>query len=293
MNDNVNHLTNDVSFTLKQILEYKVFSIGGYSLSVYEIAIALLIIILGVIASKLIRKIIYRSERLDLGKKFAFSQIIHYLILIFVFFIAMRAIGINISPLLFGSGALLVGLGLGLQNLFLDFISGVIILLDRTIKVGDIIEIEGIVGRVQQIHMRSTAIRTRDNKSLIFPNSILTKEKFINYSHADNIVRFEISVGVHYNTDIDLASKLLIEAALENNFVLKNEEPIVRLEDFGDSSLDLKLFYFSTHLFRAPQTKNEIRREILKKFKANGINIPYPIRTLDIPNQTLNIRQNP
>ncbi|MDY3318670.1 mechanosensitive ion channel [Riemerella anatipestifer] len=285
MRENVNQITDDVNLTLKQILEYEIFSLGKYSLSVYEIAAAVIVILIGILIVKVTRKVIYRSDRLDLGKKFAFSQILQYAIFIITFFIAMKALGINISPLLVGSGAILVGIGLGLQNLFLDFISGVIILVDRTIKVGDVIDIDGIVGRVDQIHMRTTSIITRDNKSMIFPNSVLTKEKLINFSHTDEMVRFDIEVGVHYDTDIDLATRILIEAAMENDFVFKNElyQPVVRLENFGDSSLDLKLFYFSKELFRAPQTKNEIRRLILAKFRENGIVIPYPIRTVEFP----------
>ncbi|WKS95200.1 mechanosensitive ion channel family protein [Riemerella columbina] len=284
MKENVDKITDDVSLTFKQILEYEIFSLGKYSLSVYEIAAAAIIALIGFFIAKMVKKLIYKTDRLDLGKKFAFSQIIQYIVFIITFFVVMKSLGINISPLLVGSGAILVGVGLGLQNLFLDFISGVIILIDRTIKVGDVIDIGGVVGRVEQIHMRTTSVMTRDHKSMIFPNSVLTKEKLINFSHADDMVRFEIEVGVHYDTDIDLATQLLIEAALENDFVVKEEtyQPLVRLENFGDSALELKLFYFSVHLFRAPQTRNEIRRSILKKFREKGINIPYPIRTLEL-----------
>lgn len=283
MKENVNKLSGDVGLPLKDILEYEIFSIGKYSLNVYEIVIAIIITALGLVVAKTAKKLIYKTERLDLGKKFAFSQILQYVVFIITFFIVMKSLGINISPLLVGSGAILVGVGLGLQNLFLDFISGVIILVDRTIKVGDIVEVGGIVGRVEQIHMRTTAVLTRDQKSMIFPNSLLTKEKLINFSHDNNIVRFEISVGFHYSTDIDLATDLLVQAALSNDYVQKNKPyaPFVRLEDFGPSSLDLKLFYFSTHLFRAPQTKNEIRRELLREFRKHHIKIPYPIRTLE------------
>lgn len=288
MKDNVDKITEDVSLTFKQILEYEIFSLGKYSLNVYEIAAALIVILLGILFARVIRKLIYKSDRLDLGKKFAFSQIIQYLVFIMTFFIAMKSLGINISPLLVGSGAILVGVGLGLQNLFLDFISGVIILIDRTIKVGDVIEVEGIVGRVEQIHMRTTSIITRDHKSMIFPNSVLTKEKLINFTHADDMVRFEIEVGVHYQTDIEQASKILIAAAEEHEFVVKDPlyKPTVRLENFGDSALELKLFYFSTHLLIAPKVKSEIRRVILEKFRAEGINIPYPIRTIEFNPQT-------
>lgn len=285
MEDQVQKIREDVSLTFKDFLEYELFSLGKYTLSVYEIFAALIIIIFGIFISKMVRRFVYKSERFDVGKKFAFTQIFQYIIIIITFFLVMKSLGVNISPLLVGSGALLVGIGLGLQNLILDFISGVIILLDRSIKVGDVVDIEGTIGKVEEIKMRTTTILTRDSKSMIFPNSVLTKEKLINFSHNFNLVRFNVDVGVHYDTDIDLAEKLMIEAAKENKEVHQNKEPFVWLQDFGDSSLDLSLFYFSTNLFSAPRIRNEIRKTILRKFRENKINIPYPIRTLEFPQQ--------
>lgn len=276
---------DEVKSEFSKILEKELFSIDKYSLSVYEVLAALLVLIIGIAISKLVKKLIYRSNRFDVGKKFAISQMLHYIILIIVFFIMLKTLGVDISPLWFGSSALLVGLGLGLQNLFLDFISGVIILVDRSVKVGDVVDIDGIVGRVTEIKMRTTEIRTRENKSIIFPNSILTKNKLINFSHSDNVVRFDISVGVAYNTDINLAERLMIEAAKEHSQVLSNRDPIVRLENFGDSSLDLNLYFFSRDLFKAPQIKSDVRRAVLDKFRAHHINIPFPIRTLQFPQE--------
>jgi small-conductance mechanosensitive channel len=198
----------------------------------------------------------------------------------------MKVLGVDISPLLVGSSVILVGIGLGLQNLFLDFISGVIILLDRTIQVGDVVDIDGVIGEVQEIKMRTTTILTRDNKSIIFPNSVLTKNRLVNFSHNDEVVAFEITVGVHYDTDLELLEKLMLEAALENESVLKEPAPSVRLENFGDSSLDFKMFYNTKNLFRQPTMRSNIRKSILRKFRENGISIPYPIRTLEFPKNT-------
>lgn len=287
MNKEVQTISNEVSLTFKDILEYEVFSLGKYTLTVYEIAGAVIIIILGFFASKLSKRLVYKSERIDIGRKFAFSQILKYIIIVITFFLVMRILGVNISPLLVGSGAILVGIGLGLQNLFLDFISGIIILLDRTIRVGDVVDVDGIIGQVEEIRMRTTSLLTRDNKSMIFPNSALTKNKIINFSHNDGTVAFDIEVGVHYDTDLDLAEKLMLEAALENDEVLETPKPVVRLENFGESSLDLKMFYHSKNLFRSPKVKSEIRKAILRKFRANNIQIPYPVRTLEMPSQII------
>jgi small-conductance mechanosensitive channel len=285
MNDEVKNIKENVSITFKEVLEYQVFSLGKYSLTVYEVLGALIIVILGIVVSKFTKKIIYKSEKLDFGKKFAFSQILNYLIVIIIFFLVMKMLGVNISPLLVGSGAILVGIGLGLQNLFLDFISGVIILFDRSIQAGDIIDIDGTIGKVQEIKMRTTTVLTRDNKNIIFPNSILTKNKLVNFSHNDEIVSFDIAVGVHYDSDLELVEKLMKEAALENEGVLEDPPPVVRLEGFGDSSLDIKMYYNSKNLFKQPAIRSSVRKSVLKKFRENNINIPYPIRTLEMPKE--------
>lgn len=298
MNNQVQQIKDNVSLTFKDILEYDLITLGKYSLSVFELLAAILAIVIGLIISRTVRSLIYKSEKFDLAKKFALSQIIHYIIVIATLFIALKALGINISPLLVGSGAILVGIGLGLQNLFLDFISGIIILLDRSVKVGDVIDIDSTIGQVMEIKMRTTTVLTRENKNIIFPNSILTKERLVNFSHLDDMVRFEIEVGVHYDTDINLAEKLMIEAANEHPDVIHSRKPTVFLEDFGESSLDLKLHFYSKNLFSAPAVRSEIRRSILKKFRENNINIPFPITTLDFPkglleNKNINIQNRP
>lgn len=283
MNDDVEKLTQSVS--VKEILEYQLFSLGKFSLTVYEVIGAFVIIILGIIISKILKKIIYKSNKIDLGKKFAFYKIFHYVIIVIVVFLTMKTLGVNVSPLLLGSGAILVGVGLGLQNLFLDIISGIIILFDRTIQVGDIIDVDGMIGEVQEIKIRTSTILTRENKNIVFPNSVLTKNRLINFSFSDDMVIFEISVGVDYATDLDLAEQLMKEAALSHEGVLKEPAPLVRLESFGPSSIELKLLYSSNHLFRQPVIRSDIRKHILKMFKDQKITIPYPITTLNIPNK--------
>ena len=283
MKDQVHKISQNVGLNFSEMLEYQVFSIGKYSLSVYEILGAILIIVLAIFINKLAKKLIYKSEKVAIGKKFAISQILYYIIFIITTVLVMRSLGVDISPLLVGSGVVLVGIGLGLQNLFLDFISGVIILFDRSVQIGDIIEIDGTIGEVKEISMRTSTVETRERKSIIYPNSLLTKDKLINFSHNSPAVIFIIEVGVHYDTNIELAIKLLKDSASENEAVLKDKPIIVRLENFGDSSLDLKLYYYSIKLFSAPQVRSDIRMAILKKFRENKINIPYPIRTLDFP----------
>lgn len=283
MKDQVGEISENVGLTFNQFLQYEILSLGKYSLSVYEILAALIIVLLAIFLNRVTKKLIYRSDKVDIGKKFAISQILYYIIFIIATIMVMKSLGVDISPLLLGSGAILVGIGLGLQNLFLDFISGVIILFDRSVQMGDTIDIDGTIGEVKEIRMRTTTIQTRERKSVIYPNSLLTKDKLVNFSHDSPAVIFTIEVGVGYETDIDLASSLLEKAARENPAVLQDKPIIVRLENFGDSSLDLKLYYYSLKLFEAPQIRSDIRKAILSNFRENKINIPFPIRTLKFP----------
>ncbi|EQB92482.1 mechanosensitive ion channel protein MscS [Elizabethkingia anophelis 502] len=241
------------------------------------------IVLVGLGIVRVFKSLIYKSEKIDVGKKFAFAQILKYIIIVFTAILAFRTLGVDVSPLLLGGSVILVGIGLGLQNLFLDFISGVIILLDRSIKVDDVVEIENVVGKVQQINIRTSTILTRDNKSMIIPNSILTKNKIVNMSYDDDVANFGISIGVGYDSDVDLVMKLMLEAAKEHPEVFQEKPAVARLSNFGDSSLDFSLFFNSRYLFKAEAIKSDLRLSILNKFRENNIDIPFPIRTLYTP----------
>ncbi|MCT4123246.1 mechanosensitive ion channel family protein [Elizabethkingia anophelis] len=272
-----------MELTLKEILEYHIFALGQYSLTVYQLISSAVIVLIGLGIVRVFKSLIYKSEKIDVGKKFAFAQILKYIIIVFTAILAFRTLGVDVSPLLLGGSVILVGIGLGLQNLFLDFISGVIILLDRSIKVDDVVEIENVVGKVQQINIRTSTILTRDNKSMIIPNSILTKNKIVNMSYDDDVANFGISIGVGYDSDVDLVMKLMLEAAKEHPEVFQEKPAVARLSNFGDSSLDFSLFFNSRYLFKAEAIKSDLRLSILNKFRENNIDIPFPIRTLYTP----------
>lgn len=265
--------------TIQDVLEYKIISVAGYTLHIYEIVVVAALLAIGYLVDRLIRKLLNRSS-MDSGTSYAFHRIVHYLLILIVFFLSMKTLGVDISPLLMGSSVILVGIGLGLQNLFLDFISGIIILFERGIRVGDILDMDGTMGRIVKISMRTTQLLTTDNKLLIIPNSSLTKEKLINYSshNADN--SFSIEVGVEYEANLELAQRLLIEAAEEDESVSKEMGPFVRLVSFGDSALILRLHFYSNDPFMIGKTRSDIRIRILKKFAANGIAIPNKILTV-------------
>lgn len=278
--------------TLKEILEYHLFSLGKYYLTVYQLVSSAIIVIVGMGVVKLFRKLIYKSDKIDIGKKFAFSQILKYIIIIITAMLAFKTIGVDVSPLLVGGGVILVGIGLGLQNLVLDFISGIMILLDRSIKVDDIVEIEGTVSKVQQINIRTSTLLTRDNKTMIIPNSYLTKNKIINMTYDDDVANFGVNVGVNYNSDIELVQKLMLEAANEHPDVYKAKPASVSLVNFGPSAIEFALFFNTENIFKATGIQSQLRMAILRKFRENKIDMPFPTSTVYMPDLRKNEPQS-
>ena len=265
---------------MKDIFEYKLLEIGSYSLYVYRIVFVLLLIIAVWLILKILKKMIMRNRMIRRKRQHAVYQILKYLLIIIATLSSLKIIGVNVSAMLVGSAALLVGVGLGLQNLFNDFVSGVIILLDATVKVGDIIEVNELFCRVQRINIRTTTVLTRDDKYIILPNSALTASQLINWTHGHLTSRFEIKVGVDYSADVHKAMEIIQAAAENNPMVLKDPKPFVRLSDFGSSSIDLTLLFWSDEVFRVEYVKSEIRLKIFDDFKENGITIPFPQRVV-------------
>ena len=183
---------------------------------------------------------------------------------------------------------MLVGLGFGLQQIFNDFVSGLILLFEGTIKVGEVVEVEGIVGRVIRIGLRTSELETRDNIMMLIPNSMFTSEKVINWSHNLQFTRFRVKIGVAYGSDTKLVKNVLLACADEHTFITKKPQPRVRFREFGDSSLNFELLFFSDNMFRIESVKSDIRFMIDQKFRANDIQIPFPQRDLHIISDNAN-----
>lgn len=270
---------------MKEFLENSIIEIGNYSLKLYNVVSFLILIAIVIVLLIILKRIIYRSRSLDSAKKFSVNKLSRYIIVIIAFFISLHILGFNISVLLAGSAALLVGLGFGLQNLFSDFISGIILLLDRTLKVDDIIEVGGSIYKVLEINFRTTKVLGRNENYVILPNSQLTGNSVINWTHSAVASRFKVNIGVDYSTDVLQLMKILKEVTMRNKRILKSPEPFVRFEDYGDSALIFSVYFFSNEIFRVEQIKSEIRVEIFKALKDHGITIPFPQRVVHMKNQ--------
>lgn len=220
----------------------------------------------------------YKRKEVNIGSQHAINQLLQYVIFIVAIFIALDRIGVNLTLVWAGAGALLIGVGIGLQQTVSDFFSGLLLLFERSVEVGDVLEVEGLVGTVKKIGLRSSQIQTRANITVIVPNSKLTSEKVINWSHFDKRARFSISVGVAYGSDTQLVKELLIKVANAHKHVIKFPPPFVRFTNFGDSSLDFELLFWSREFIRIEDVKSDLRFEVDQIFRENGVTIPFPQR---------------
>jgi small-conductance mechanosensitive channel len=265
--------------SIKNILNFEIFSFDTYSIKVYKIVTILLIIAGTKILLWSIKKILfarYKYQKLDEGTFYALFQIITYVIWVIVFALLLETIGVKVTILLAGSTALLVGIGLGLQQTFNDIVSGFILLSERSIKIGDILQIDDDVVKIQDIGLRTSKGLNRDDISIIIPNSLITTSKVINWSHQSKKTRFRIEVGVAYGSDVDKVIELLIESVIEHPYKFDKKLLDARLVNFGNSSLDFELLFFSNNIFRVEKVKSDIRRIINKKFNEHNIVISFP-----------------
>lgn len=206
---------------------------------------------------------------------------VNYFIYLIMFFFILNAIGINITLILTTSAALFVGLGLALQDIFRDLIAGIYIIIDKTLNVGDVIQINNEVARVRSISLRCTIVETRNRKNIVIPNRKLIDDVVYNWTHMDPVIRAKIEVGVYIGTDPELVKAVLLSCVDSNPKVLKNPKSLVFLHDFSESTVRFYLYYFIDRAFENDRIASDIRYEIDRKFKLNNIPLPVPVIRLD------------
>lgn len=268
---------------LGEILNYNFKISNEISISVKGLLLVLVVIITTSIFLNLFRRILTRrlptEDKAKFKILFGYGKWIVYLIILLITF---NAIGVNVTAVFAASAALLIGVGLALQTLFQDIIAGVLILIDQTIHVGDIIEIEGKVGRVEEVKLRTTRAVTIDNKVLVIPHHLYLTNSLYNWTQNGKTTRESVSVGVAYGSDVQLVKTLLLKAANDNKAILKYPEPTVIFTNFGDSALEFKLIFTLNDSFQALIPQSDIRFEIDRLFRENNITIPFPQRDIHI-----------
>lgn len=246
------------------------------------VGIVLLIITVFFITSAVLRgmRIFFtrKMEEADKNKFISIFRFIKYLAYLIVVIIILSSVGIDITILLTASAALFVGLGLALQDLFKDIIGGLYIIVDKTLLIGDIVEINGKVGRVIEIKLRTARVLTRDDKVMVVPNHKFITDIVLNYTQNHEATREFVKVGVAYGSDTLKVKTILLECAMRQTGIVKKPDPFVLFEDFGDSALIFALHFFVTDSFVDPKIKSQLRFKIDEKFRLNNISIPFPQR---------------
>lgn len=205
-------------------------------------------------------------------------------------YIALKVVGIDLSSLALLAGAISVGIGFGLQNIIHNFVSGLIILAERPIAIGDRVEVDGVAGRVREINLRSTTVVTIDNISIIVPNSAFISSKVINWSHGDPKVRIRIPVGVAYGSDPEHVKQVLLRVAAEQPAVLRDPAPQVFFDSFGDSALNFELAVWTAEMVTAPRRfRSDLNFAIARALREEGIEIPFPQPDLHLRSGTLTL----
>ncbi len=280
---------------IKDILAVPLFPIGQTQVTLWTLVYLLILVVLLFYVAGWIRY--WLSERiltntgLDLGARHAVGTITRYIVLIIGFVVIMQTAGINLTTLNVLAGAVGIGVGFGLQNIVGNFISGLVIMFERPIKVGDRIEVGDVSGDVMEIGARSTKVLTNDDITVIVPNSKFITENVVNWKYNDDKLRFKIPVGVAYGSDARLVEKVLLEVAKENVDVLSQPEPGVRFLGFGDSSLSFELRCWSRTLVTKPNKLiSALNFAIYDKFAEHKIQIPFPQRDLHIRSGVLEVK---
>ena len=265
------------------------------SLSLLQIflLIALLVVVFW-ISSRTKRFLFNRvlaQSGLDRALQYAIAQIVANVVLVVGVLIVLENTGIHLGALTVFAGAVGVGVGFGLQNIASNFISGLVILAERPITIGDRVEVAGITGQVHQIRARSTVIRTNDNIMMIVPNTKFIDSPVTNWTYGDPRVRFRIPVGVAYGSDIPKVREALLAAGRENPNTLKEPAPSVFLEKFGDNSIDFQLVVWSSEMSARPSRyRSDLNFAIEQKFREAGIEIAFPQRDLHIRDGVLKVQ---
>ncbi len=260
------------------------FSVGKFTISPSAILGALVVLVIGMLATRMLQRWLEArflpETNLDLGVRASIRTGVGYLGIILAVIVALSYVGLNLQNVAIVAGALSVGIGFGLQSIINNFVSGLILLVERPIKVGDRIEVGTRMGVVKRINVRSTEIVTYDNLSVIVPNAELISGQVVNWMHGSFTARLSVMVGTSYDADPDKVIAILLEIVANHPRALKNPEPFAILGNFGADALEFTVFFHVGNIGVDAGVANDVRLEILKRFKTEGIEIPFGQRDL-------------
>ena len=275
--------------TLIKYLREPLVVLSGTPVSALTIVTALAIVIAARIVAALVTRSLDRlleSRGLDRGLRFAATKISRYVIILIGLFVALGTIGVNTSAIMGAGAVLLVGIGFGLQKLAENFISGLLLLLERPVQKGDFIDVGGLLGTVDDIGLRATRVISRDGVMMIVPNANLVTAMVVNHTAPTRSRRIAVHVGVAYGTDLDRAVEVLLACAAAEQHVLADPKPEVRHHAFAESSIDLALLCWIVDARDDLIAGSNLRFAIDRAFKREQIAIPFPQRDVHMISTT-------
>jgi len=286
----------NIAKIINEFLAFKIWDTDKVDITTGTLLTIIIAIIVVTYILKLVHKLVTaKLPEEDKNKFISIFGFLRYLFYIMVVLVVLHTSGVNLTVLLTASAALFVGLGFALQYLFQDIISGILIILDQSLHVGDIIEVNQKVGRVFEIKLRTTRALTRDDKVIIIPNHQFLTDSIYNYTQNHKSTRESVQVGVAYGSDVNLVTKILENIASDHKGVLKNPKPFVLFEDFGDSALLFSINFFVSDSYGDSKIKSAMRYRIDAKFREHNISIPFPQRDVHLlqprPFQTMQIEK--
>jgi len=277
---------SEILALVERILNLKLFVINTTPITLVSVATFVIVLLAFVVLSRVFSKMfvtkVLAHLQVEVSTRYNFLRITQYTLTIIGAIVAFQFIGIDLSGLAVIFGLLSVGIGFGLQNLTSNFVAGLILLFERPIKVGDRVTVGEIEGDVEEIEIRSTTIRSLNNIAIIVPNSEFVSSKVINWSYGDSKIRLDIDVGVAYDSNLAAVMQALQEVAAENNEALRQPAPEVLMMGFGDSAWNMRLRLWIADPKRHPLVRSAINCAIIEKFRARGIEIPFPQQVLHL-----------
>ena len=272
--------------TFKEVLNIELYHKGDFTITVYNIFLILIVVLITLIALKIVRRFFKRfinKQETERRSYWSVYLILRYVVWVIIIVFLLESSGLKVSVLLASITALLVGVGFGIQQLFSDIASGIVLLVERNLQLNDVIQLQdGTVGRVIHIGLRTSRLKTRDDIILVVPNSNFVNDKIINWSQMDYNTRFSVDVGVAYGSDTKMVTQILLDCAAKNKNVSLSPQPFVRFNNFGDSALEFQVFFWVRESFWVENTKSEIRYAIDDEFRKHGVQIPFPQRDIHI-----------
>jgi small-conductance mechanosensitive channel len=264
------------------ILEFELFKYKKFVLTPFDIILVVTIFFITAFILRAFNYFMNRSvkkrEWMDGSTAYALQKLAAYFGYVIATVISLEAVGLDITILIASSAALLIGIGLGIQQIFNDFTCGLILLFGGTVRVGDIVEFNNTVGRIIEIDFRTSKIKTRSGITIIVPNSKLVSDNVINWTTMDELTRFEVTVGVAYGSDTQLVSDILVDVAKKHAAVEQHMPVKVQFVNFGDSSLDFKVLFWARNSWEVEFVKSDIRFAIDQRFREAKVTIPFPQR---------------